>query len=97
LGDGTAIDRGGAWLNPRHEAIFALAGEVGVTTYKTYVEGAHLLVDGDRVRRYTGLIPKISPLAIVTLALAQTRINRMAKHVPVEAPWTARHAAEWDD
>src|SRR5450432_431609 len=45
LADGTPIDRGGAWLGPQHERIFGLAGEVGVTTYKTYVKGAHLLVD----------------------------------------------------
>ena len=36
----------------RHDAIFALAGEVGVSTYKTYVDGDHLLVDGKRTRRY---------------------------------------------
>src|SRR6059036_1371832 len=75
LPDGSAVDRGGAWLAPKHDAIFGLAREVGVSTYKTWVKGAHLLVDGDRTRRYKGLIPKISPLAIVTLALAQTKIN----------------------
>ena len=61
--------------------------EVGVSTYKTWVKGAHLLVDGDRIRRYTGLIPKISPLAVVTIALAQLKIDRMAKQVPLDAPW----------
>ena len=96
LSDGTPIDRGGAWLAPKHDAMFGLARELGVSTYKTWVKGAHLLVDGDRTRRYTGLIPKISPLAIVTIALAQLKIDRMAKHVPVEAPWTAKRAEEWD-
>src|SRR6187402_1030302 len=52
LPDGTAIDRGGAWLGPRHDAIFGLAKEVGATTYKTYVSGAHLLIGGGRTRRY---------------------------------------------
>ena len=74
----------------------ASPGELGVATYKTWVKGAHLLVDGERTRRYTGLIPKISPLAIVTIALAQWKIDRMAKQVPVEAPWTAKRAEEWD-
>jgi monoamine oxidase len=96
LADGTPIDRGGAWLGPEHDAMFGLAGEVGATTYKTWVEGAHLLVDGNRTRRYTGLIPKISPLAIGTLAWAQFKIDRMAKHVPLDTPWTAKRAAEWD-
>jgi monoamine oxidase len=96
LSDGTPIDRGGAWLGPAHDAMFGLAHEFGVTTYKTYVAGKHLLVDGDRIRKYTGLIPKISPSAIVSIALAQAKINRLAKQVPLDAPWTAKRAAEWD-
>ncbi len=96
LDGGLPIDRGGAWLAPYHDRIFALARELGVTTYKTWVDGAHLLVDGTRLRRYKGLIPRISPLAVVTLAVAQARINRMAKQVPLDAPWDARHARDWD-
>ena len=96
LSDGSAVDRGGAWLGPKHDAIFGLAAEMGVTTYKTWVKGAHLLTGGGRTRRYTGLIPRISPLAVLTLALAQRRINKMARQVPLDAPWTAPRAAEWD-
>ena len=94
--DGTVVDRGGAWLAPYHDAIFELAGEVGVTTYKTWVQGAHIQVGEDRIRRYTGLIPKISPVAIVAIALAQARVNRLAKRIPLDAPWTAARASEWD-
>ena len=96
LADGSPVDRGGAWLAPKHDAIFGLANEVGVDTYKTWVKGAHLLIDNGRTRRYTGLIPKISPLAVGTIALAQYRMDRMSKQVPLEAPWTAKRAAEWD-
>jgi len=96
LDNGSAIDRGGAWLAPKHDAIFGLAGEVGASTYKTYVKGSHLLIGGGRTRRYTGLIPKISPLAVITIALAQAKVDRMAKKVPVDAPWEAKRAAEWD-
>ena len=97
LADGTPIDRGGAWLAPYHDAIYALAAEVGVAAYKTHMHGAHLLVDGDRIRRYTGLIPKISPRAVLTIARAQLKIDRIAKQVPLDAPWTAPKAAEWDN
>jgi monoamine oxidase len=96
LPDGSPVDRGGGWLGPNHDAIFGLAREFGVSTYKTWVKGAHLLVGEGRTRRYTGLIPKISPLAIISIALAQAKVNRMAKRVPLEAPWTAKRAAEWD-
>jgi monoamine oxidase len=96
LPDGGVVDRGGAWIGPQHDAILRLAQEVGVTTYKTWVKGAHLLIGEGRTRRYTGLIPRISPLAVLTLAFANWKINRMARQVPLDAPWTARRAAEWD-
>jgi monoamine oxidase len=96
LPDGTPVDRGGAWLAPQHDAAFALIGQLGVSTYRTWVAGHHLLVGEGRVRRYKGLIPKISPLAVATIAAAQLRIDRLAKKVPVEAPWEARRAEELD-
>jgi len=96
LSDGSPVDRGGAWVGPKHDAMFGLAREMGVSTYKTWVKGAHLLVDGERTRRYTGLIPKISPLAVGTIAWTQLKLDRMAKQLPIDAPWTAKRAAEWD-
>src|SRR3954463_11416066 len=96
LPDGSPVDRGGGWLGPKHDAIFGLAREMGVGTYKTWVKGAHLLVGDGRTRRYTGLIPKISPLAVITIALAQLRLDRMGKKLPLDAPWTAKKAEEWD-
>jgi monoamine oxidase len=94
--NGTPVDRGGAWLAPFHDRAFALAAEVGVGTYKTWVKGAHLLVDGSRVRRYTGLIPKIGPLAVLSIARAQWKLDRAARTIPLDAPWTAPRAAEYD-
>ena len=76
--------------------MFNLASEVGVSTYKTWVKGAHLLVDGDRTRRYTGLIPKVSPLAVASIALAQLKLDRTARQLPLDEPWNAKRAAEWD-
>src|SRR5262250_572738 len=96
LPDGSPVDRGGGWLANRHDAILKLASEVGVSTYKTYVDGTHLLVGEGRTRRYRGLIPKISPAAILTIVLAQMKLDRLAKRLPVDAPWAAARADEWD-
>src|SRR5208282_5487200 len=79
LRDGSGVDRGGAWLAPQHSALFGLAREVGASTYKTWVKGSHLLVDQGRIRPYKGLIPKISPLAVATIALAQARLDWASK------------------
>ena len=97
LGDGTPIDRGGAWLAPKHERAFNLAHEMGVGTYKTWVKGSHLLIGEGQTRKYTGLIPKISPMAVLTIARAQWRLDRTAKKVPLDAPWTASRASQWDN
>jgi monoamine oxidase len=96
LSDGTPIDRGGAWLAPGHDALFGLSREFSVPTYKTWVAGSHLLVHGGSHRRYKGLIPKISPLAVLTIARAQMKLDRCARRVPLDAPWTARRAQDWD-
>ena len=37
LADGTPIDRGGAWLGPGQDRLYALAAEMGVATYPTFV------------------------------------------------------------
>jgi monoamine oxidase len=94
--NGISVDRGGAWLGHGHSSALALARELGVDTYRTNVAGSHLLVGDEGVRRYKGLIPKISPLAVLQIAAAQWRIDRMAGKVPLEAPWNARNAAQWD-
>jgi monoamine oxidase len=96
LPDGSPVDRGGAWLANRHEAAYGLANEVGVSTYKTFVAGDHLLIGEGRTRRYHGLIPKISLAAVLSIVLAQAKLDRMAKRLPIEAPWTAKRAEEWD-
>jgi monoamine oxidase len=96
LPGGGTIDRGGAFLANRHEVMHGLASEFGVATYKTNTSGAHLLVGGGKIRKYKGLIPKISPLAVASIARAQIRLDRMAKTIPVDAPWTAKRATEWD-
>ena len=37
--DGLWIDRGGAWIGPGQDAIYALMNEFGVPSYKQYVDG----------------------------------------------------------
>jgi monoamine oxidase len=96
LSDGTVVDRGGAWFGPTHDAGMALAAQVGVETYKTWVAGAHLLVGDGRTRRYTGLIPRISPLAVVSTAAALAGADLMARTVPRDEPWRGRFSRYWD-
>jgi monoamine oxidase len=97
LSDGTPIDRGGAWLGPGQDRLYALAAEMGVGTYPTFAAGAHLLLRQGRLHRYRGLIPRgVGWAGLVGLGLAIRRIDALARRVPLEAPWTAPGAAALD-
>jgi monoamine oxidase len=55
-----------------------------------------VLATGGKVHRYRGDIPRVSPVALLSAAQAIARLNAMAKAVPVDAPWGAPKAADWD-
>jgi monoamine oxidase len=97
LADGTAIERGGAWLGPGQDRAYALVAEMGAATYPTWVRGENVLVLRGTARRYRGNTPlAIGPVQLVNLAIAMTRLDRMASKVPLDAPWDAAHARRWD-
>jgi monoamine oxidase len=98
VGDGAAdvVELGGQWVGPKHARLLALARELGVETYPTHTVGESLFAWGGNVKRYRGTIPRINPMVLADVGQAMARLNRMAKAVPLEAPWTAPRAAAWD-
>jgi monoamine oxidase len=94
--DGVPVDMGACFVGPSHDRMHALTKEMGVTTFKTFVDGDNVLATGGKMRRYRGDIPRISPVALLSAGQAIARMNAMAKKVPVDAPWDAPKAAEWD-
>jgi monoamine oxidase len=97
LPDGCWIDRGGAWIGPGQDRIYALMSEFGVREYKQYVDGESMMIIDGKQHRYGGTIPwTMSPWAIANLGVGLLEVERMCKSLPVEAPWQAKKAAEWD-
>jgi monoamine oxidase len=94
--DGVPIDMGGCFIGPHHDRMHTLTKEMGVVTFKTYVDGDNVLATGGKVRRYRGDIPRVNPLALLSAGQAIARMNAMAKKVPVDAPWDAPKATDWD-
>jgi monoamine oxidase len=95
--DGSWIDRGGAWVGPGQDAIYALMNEFGVPSYKQYVEGdAMMFVEGKKYR-YKGTIPlSMSPWAVANIGAVFLELTQMCKSIPLEAPWEAPKAQKWD-
>ena len=96
LGDGQVVEVGGQWIGPTQDRLAALADALGVATYPTYHRGEHLVEFEGSCRRYTGDVPKIGPHVLADVMQAQAKLERMAKRVPLDAPWTARGAERLD-
>jgi monoamine oxidase len=108
IGDGKVVEVGGQWIGPTQERIAALASELGVGTFPTHDEGRHLIEMRGRVSSYEGpladarlglirdLARAVPPPALADFEQARARLDRMARQVPLEEPWMAPKAAEWD-
>jgi monoamine oxidase len=97
LGDGTTnVEVGGQWIGPGQHRMLRLTDELGLETFPTYCDGENVLRFGGSQQRYRGAIPRINPITLADMAQAQSRFDRMARRVPLEAPWAADRADEWD-
>lgn len=95
--DGQYVDLGGQWIGPTQDRMYELAKEHNVSWYETYNEGKNILDLNKKLRSYTGLIPKMDAVSLVNIDLALRKLESMARRVPLEAPWKAPKAGEWDN
>ncbi|MFE0512342.1 flavin monoamine oxidase family protein [Streptomyces sp. NPDC058964] len=101
LPGGGFTEGGGEFIGPTQDRIKALADSLGVATFATYNTGDNLLYkDGKRTpydtRGILGSVPPVDAAGLANAAIVQSQLDSMAKQVPVDAPWTAAKAAEWD-
>ena len=96
IGDGKIVELGGQWVGPTQDRMYELIAELGLETFATYGEGENIFEGHDGMRRYKGTIPKVSPISLGEVGVVMARLNRLAKTIPREAPWTAPRALEWD-
>jgi monoamine oxidase len=96
IGDGKVVEVGGQWIGPGQDRIAALAREVGVATFPTHANGKNVIEFRGRLKRYSGTIPWIGPHVLADLGQARFKIDRLAKTVPLDAPWTAPNARRLD-
>lgn len=79
------VDLGGQWIGPVQDRITALVEELGIETFPTYADG---------VARYSIAGEEQVDLPEADQALLE--LDRMATEIPIDAPWAAERAAEWD-
>jgi monoamine oxidase len=96
IGDGKVVEVGGQWIGPSQDRMYALAREAGIEIFPTHTNGDNLLLLEGKLRRYAGTIPRLGPYALVEIALARRKLDRLARTVPADAPWDAAAAERLD-
>ncbi len=100
IGEGEVSERGGTFTGPTQDFLMAMAKEMGVPLIEQYNKGENVyFADGER-STYSdtgplGTAPP-DPQIVADLATVVTRLNEMSREVPVDAPWQAANAAEYD-
>ncbi len=96
LGGGEITELGGEYVGPTQDRVSALARAVGVGTFKTYNDGNNV----QYLKGARGLYPAVPGLPTDPGFIADfpqiLGLDALAAQVPVNAPWTAPRAAEWD-
>ena len=97
---GKVVEIGGQWIGPTQDHLAKLAHELGVNTFKTYNSGNYLFYESGKLTPYSPKGP-LGPIPPDLTADAQiqpllSKLDGMAKTVPLGAPWTAPDADDWD-
>ncbi len=93
---GTPLDLGAQWIGPTQHRLVALAESVGVSTFRMYDSGNNLQFQDGQRTIYSGAIPIDDPLVAMETVETMLQLNLMANEVPLDAPWEAAKAEEWD-
>lgn len=95
LGENSVVETGGQFVGPTQDHILRLAASVGVGTFPAYDTGSSMYVKNGSARRFDGGVPP-DLAALPDVGVLVARIDRAAKQIPVDRPWSAPRAREWD-
>lgn len=103
LESGKISERGGTFVGPTQDHLLKLAADYSVKTFDVYdPDGSSNVYYNSGGQRFewsdtgpTGTAPP-DPAIIPELALIVQQLDNMSKTVPVDAPWEAPNAADWD-
>ena len=89
-------DLGGAYVGPTQNRILRVAKELGIQTYKVYNEGSIVEFLGGKRRVFSGDLSSWNPIAILDYYNMIRTLDRMGDEIPLNEPWRAPKALEWD-
>lgn len=94
--DRYVVEGGAEFIGPTQTRMYELVQQLGLRTFPAYDTGKLVSWANGRRTTYSGVLPTFNLLATGEIALAMLKLDELAKKVPLDAPWTADKAAEWD-
>jgi monoamine oxidase len=85
---GQTIDLGGMWVGPSQTRLLALLKEYGVATTPQWIQGHRYVGEGEAMG-----LPAADDAAVNRMF---AKVRALVAQVPLEEPWTAAKAGEWD-
>jgi monoamine oxidase len=94
---GGYTDLGGSFVGPTQRRVARLAREFGLELYHVHNDEDTIVKTKDVWTVFHGLMPTIyNPVTILDLNAVFIKLDNMSKQIPLDAPWKAPFAAEWD-
>ena len=93
---GQIVEVGGQWIGPGQDRVARLTADLGLETFPSHNHGRDLVRFGGTIRSYAGKIPRLGVLTLADVGLAQQRLERLARTVPLDRPWDAPRAERLD-
>ncbi|XP_066287548.1 amine oxidase [flavin-containing]-like [Branchiostoma lanceolatum] len=90
------VDMGGAYIGPTQNHILKLVKELGIQTYKVNTEGTSAVLRKGEQFTIDSEYGMTNLVGMLDEQHMYRTIDRMGAEIPVEAPWKAPHAEEWD-
>jgi monoamine oxidase len=96
LANGSVVELGGQWVGPTQDRVLALAEDLGLGLFPTYIDGEHFLAVDGSVERYGGEDFHLPGEASADVTETWEQLQEMAEGVPLDEPWGAAKAGTWD-
>lgn len=93
---GAPFELGAQWVGPTQSRLRSLCEELDIELFAQYHRGKKILDLDGKISTYRGRIPSVGVVNLLQTELLIRELERMASHVPLDAPYRARKSGEWD-
>jgi len=90
------VEAGAEFIGPTQDRMYELVKELGLSTFAANDVGQQISYLNGTRRAYSGVLPWTNLIATGEVGLAMLKLDSLAKQVPIDTPWTATRAHEWD-